>query len=52
VGENAPSGRLAYTLWDNSIRLLNPDATLVLPDSRIYKARWNRLPEFTYPDAR
>ena len=50
VGENALAGRIAYTLWHDTIRLLKPDATLVLPGSRIYKARWNRLPEFTYPD--
>ncbi len=48
VGENAPGGRIAYTLWDDTIRLLNPEAKLILPDSRIYKARWNHLPDFTY----
>jgi len=47
VGEQSPSGRIAYTLWDDAIRLLNPEGKLVLPDSRIYKSRWNRLPEFT-----
>jgi len=51
VGENAPDGRLAYTLWDDSVRLLDPEGVLVLPDSRIYKARWNRLPKFAYSNA-
>jgi len=48
VGEESPGGRIAYTLWDESVRLLNPEGRLVLPGTRLYKARWNRLPRFTY----
>jgi hypothetical protein len=52
VGERSPGGRIAYTLWDDSVRLLNPEGRLLLPDARLYKARWNRLPEFTYSPGR
>lgn len=52
VGERSPGGRIAYTLWDDSVRLLNPEGRLPLSDARLYKARWNRLPEFTYSQGR
>jgi len=52
VGECSPGGRIAYTLWDESVRLLNPEGKLLFPDARLYKARWNRLPEFTYSPGR
>jgi hypothetical protein len=48
IGEDRPDGRLLYTTWGDRLIFANPDLTSPRQGASIYKARWARLPEFTY----
>ncbi len=55
-GENGPDGRIVYQkaaegegcYWNEKLFFLNPPGENVLSGARFYKARWNRVSEFSY----
>jgi hypothetical protein len=48
IGEKDLNGRILYTPGGSSLFFAHPQGTLASPATTVAKARWDRLPEFTY----